>query len=43
MYDVYGYYGPGFAVGVLANIVNLLLIGTLVVRHRTRRSVMITA
>lgn len=43
MYDIYGYYGPGFAVGVLANIVNLALIGTLVVRHRTRRSVMITA
>jgi len=43
MYDIYGYYGPGFAVGVLANIVNLGLIATLVIRHRARRSVMVTA
>ena len=37
MYDVYGTYGPGFAVGVLANVVNLMLIAVLVVRQRSRR------
>lgn len=40
MYDMYGYYGPAFAVGVLANLVNLALIVTLVLRQRTRRTVM---
>jgi MFS family permease len=39
MYDVFGTYGPGFAVGVLANLLNLLLIATLVLRHRARRLV----
>jgi len=39
MYDVFGTYGPGFAVGVLANVVNLMLIGTLVLRQRSRRLV----
>jgi len=39
MYDVFGYYGPGFAIGVLANVINLMLIATLVLRHRSRRLV----
>jgi MFS family permease len=43
MYDAFGYYGPGFAVGVLANVVNLVLIATLVARHRSRRLIAVTS
>ena len=34
MYDGFGFYGPAFAVGVLFNLVNLALVGTLVLRWR---------
>ncbi len=37
MYDAFGFYGPGFAVGVLFNIVNLILVLTLVLRRRAGR------
>ena len=33
MYDHYGYYAPAFVAGVVANIVNLVLIGSLVWRQ----------
>jgi MFS family permease len=36
LYDHFGYYAPAFAVGVGANCLNLLLIGTLVARGRWR-------
>jgi MFS family permease len=36
MYDLYGYYGPAFTMGVLANLINLALIATLVLRQRMR-------
>jgi MFS family permease len=34
LFDVFGSYGPAFIVGVLANVANLMLIGTLVMRQR---------
>ena len=34
LYDVFGSYGPAFMVGVLSNLANLALIGTLVMRQR---------
>lgn len=34
LYDHFGYYLPAFAAGVLANAVNLMLVGTLVLRQR---------
>jgi MFS family permease len=34
LYDHYGYYAPAFAVGVIANCLNFLLIGALVARQR---------
>ena len=34
MYDHYAFYAPAFAVGVLFNLLNLAVIGTLVFRHR---------
>jgi len=34
LYDYYGYYAPAFAVGIGANILNILIIGTLVTRWR---------
>ncbi|HVZ53656.1 MAG TPA: MFS transporter [Pseudolabrys sp.] len=37
LYDHYGYYAPAFAAGIGANIVNLMLIGSLVARQRLRR------
>ncbi len=43
LYDIYGFYGPGFAVGVLANIVNLILIGTLLIRYRARQAGVVVA
>jgi MFS family permease len=36
LYDHFGYYAPAFAFGVGTNILNLLLIGWLVMRHRSR-------
>ncbi len=36
LYDHFGYYAPAFATGIGSNIVNLLLIGTLVMRQRWR-------
>lgn len=33
IYDFFGYYAPAFAAGVLANVLNLALIGTLVARR----------
>ena len=36
LYDHYGYYAPAFAAGIGANIINLLIIGTLVMRWRMR-------
>lgn len=36
LYDTYGYYAPAFAVGIGANILNLIIIGTLVMRWRMR-------
>jgi len=43
LYDIYGFYGPGFAAGVLANIINLILIATLMVRYRPSRSSVVAA
>jgi len=37
MYDRLGFYAPAFAIGVLFNLLNLAVIGTLVARHRPRR------
>jgi MFS family permease len=36
LYDHYGTYAPAFAAGVVANCVNLLVIGVLVARQRMR-------
>jgi MFS family permease len=36
LYDHYGYYAPAFAVGIGANILNLMIIGMLVTRWRMR-------
>ena len=35
LYDAFGFYAPAFAAGVAANAVNLLIIGTLVLRRRS--------
>jgi MFS family permease len=40
IYDGWGYYAPAFAAGVLFNLVNLVLVGSLVPRHRPPRSVL---
>jgi MFS family permease len=34
LYDHYGYYAPAFAAGIGSNILNLLVVGTLVMRQR---------
>ncbi len=34
LYDHFGYYAPAFAAGVAANAVNLVIVGTLVLRQR---------
>jgi MFS family permease len=34
LYDHFGYYGPAFMVGVLFNLANLVLVGSLVLRQR---------
>ena len=36
LYDHFGYYAPAFALGIAANIVNLLIVSILVGRHRHR-------
>jgi MFS family permease len=36
LYDYFGFYAPAFAVGVGANILNMLVIGVLVARQRLR-------
>ncbi len=36
LYDHFGYYAPAFAFGIGTNILNLLLVGWLVARQRTR-------
>jgi MFS family permease len=36
LYDHFGYYAPAFAFGVGTNILNILLVGWLVMRQRTR-------
>jgi MFS family permease len=35
LYDQFGYYAPAFAVGVGANILNIIVVGTLVARGRS--------
>ena len=37
LYDHYGYYAPAFATGIGANLLNLMIVGTLVARQRLRR------
>ena len=37
MYDHFAFYTPAFAVGVAFNLLNLVVIGALVVRHRPMR------
>jgi MFS family permease len=39
LYDHYGYYAPAFAVGIGANILNILVVGTLVMRGRFKAAV----
>jgi predicted MFS family arabinose efflux permease len=34
LYDHFGYYAPAFAAGIGANILNLMVVGTLVMRQR---------
>ncbi len=42
LHDMFGYYGPAFAAGVLANVFNLTLVGTLAIRrHYTRHKAMV--
>jgi len=36
LYDHFGYYAPAFAAGIGANILNILIVGTLVMRGRLR-------
>jgi len=36
LYDHYGFYAPAFATGIGANILNILVVGTLVMRRRRR-------
>ena len=36
LYDHFGYYAPAFAVGIGSNILNLVVVGTLVARQRLR-------
>lgn len=38
IYDGWGYYAPAFAAGILFNLMNLVLVGTLVPRHRPPHS-----
>ena len=36
LYDHFGYYAPAFATGIGANILNVLIVGTLVFRQRAK-------
>jgi MFS family permease len=36
LYDHFGTYAPAFAAGVAANAINLAIVGTLVLRQRSR-------
>ena len=36
LYDHFGYYAPAFAAGIGSNILNILIVGTLVMRWRMR-------
>jgi MFS family permease len=36
LYDHFGYYAPAFAAGIGANLLNLMIVGTLVARQRLR-------
>ena len=38
LYDTYGYYAPAFAAGIGSNILNIVLVGTLVMRSRMREA-----
>jgi MFS family permease len=38
LYDYYGYYAPAFAVGIGANLLNLVIVGSLVARQRWHRA-----
>jgi MFS family permease len=38
LYDHYGYYLPAFAAGVLSNLLNLAIVGTLLLRMRSTRA-----
>ena len=38
LYDHFGYYAPAFAFGVGANLLNLVVVGLLVIRHRRQAS-----
>ena len=39
LYDHFGYYAPAFAVGVGANLLNILVVGVLVARQRYRTAI----
>jgi hypothetical protein len=34
LYDYFGFYAPAFSAGIGANLLNLLIVGTLVARKR---------
>ena len=38
LYDTYGYYAPAFAAGIGSNILNFVVVGTLVMRSRMREA-----
>ncbi|MBI1201699.1 MAG: MFS transporter [Rhodopseudomonas sp.] len=42
LYDHFGYYAPAFAVGIGANLLNLVIIGSLVARQRWHRANAVT-
>jgi MFS family permease len=37
MYDQFGFYAPAFAIGVVFNVINLVVISALILRHRPMR------
>jgi len=39
LYDHFGYYAPAFATGIGANILNVLIVGTLVFRQRAKLAI----
>jgi len=36
LYDVFGYYGPAFFTAIVANLINLAIVATLLLRHHSR-------